>query len=205
MSQETDKTGSEDVKPEEEMTAEELAALTADEDFIANFKDEDKSDPEKVTKLNEAILRSAQTTVHQKRHYREALKKAKEGPKPGTPEAAPEGATGPTGATGPAPKEEVKGIDPVVALTFRQDHPELSKEAAKVVLEHAAKTGDDPEEALKSPMVKSYLKSLVDAADLEGASPAPSNRSGSGIADKDWSTATPEEIAAERNRVMMGS
>lgn len=196
----TDKTADE-VKAEEEMTTEELTALTADEDFIANFKEEDKTDPEKVTKLNEAMLRSAQTTVHQKRHYRDALKKAKGPTGPAAPAAPAPGATGPTG---PAPKEEVKGIDATVANTFRLDHPELSKEAAKVVLEHAAKTGDEPEEALKNPMVVSYLKSLAGAEDIDGASPAPSNRSGSGIAEKDWSTATPEEITAQRNKVLTG-
>lgn len=198
--QDPDKTAPE-VKPEEEMTAEELTALNADEDFIANFKEEDKSDPEKVTQLNEAILRSAQTTIHQKRHYREKAKGATGPAAPAAPAAPAPGATGPTG---PA-QETVKGIDPTVANTFRIDHPELTKEAAKIVLEHAAKTGDDPEESLKSPMVKSYLASLANAEDLEDGSPAPSNRSGSGIADKDWSTATEAEIAAERNRVMQGS
>lgn len=191
---ETDKTAPE-AKPEEEMTAEELAALNADEEFIANFKEEDKADPEKVTKLNEAILRSAQTTVHQKRHYRDALKKAKEGAAPAAP----------TGPTGPAPvekKDEVKGIDPTVANTFRIDHPELSKEAAKLVLDHAAKTGEDPEEALKNPMVKSYLKSLANGEDIDSASPAPSNRSGSGIAEKDWSTASEADIVAQRNKML---
>lgn len=183
-------------KPEEEMTADELQALHADEDFIANFKDEDKQDPEKVTQLNEAILRSAQTTIHQKRHYREIAKGGKPAP------AAP---------ANPAPKPTVqekadeKKVDPQVAIDFRLDHPELTKAQQLKVIAHAGAYNITPEEALKDDLIQQFIANTTTQEDVEDASPSPARKSGTGIADRDWSNATPKEMEDARNRTLYNS
>lgn len=179
-------------KPEEEMTKEELEALHADEDFIANFSDADKEDPEKVAKLNEAILRSAQTTVHQKRHYRELAKNGK----PAAPKPAE------TPAPTPQEKKDEKKVDPQVATDFRIDHPELTKDQQLKVIAHAGAYGILPEDALKDPLMQSYIKSTTTQEDVEDASPAPRTKSGTGIADRDWSNATPAEMEAARTKML---
>lgn len=181
-------------KPEEEMTTDELAALHADEDFIANFKEEDKNDADKVIQLNEAILRSAQTTVHQKRHYRELAKAGK-----------PAAAAAPTT---PAPKPtaeekaDEKKVDPQIATDFRLDHPELSKAQQMKVLAHAGAYGILPEQALADPLMVQYIQSTNTKEDVEDASPAPKQGAGSGIGDRDWSNATPAEMEAARNKML---
>lgn len=180
-------------KPEEEMTADELKALHDDEDFIANFSEEDKKDPEKVTQLNEAILRSAQTTVHQKRHYRELAKG-----KPATPAAPVTPAPKPTEQD----KKDEKKVDPQVATDFRLDHPELSKVQQLKVIAHAGAYNITPEEALKDPLMVQYIQSTNTQEDVEDASPAPKQGAGSGIGDRDWSNATPAEMEAARNKML---
>ena len=186
------------------MTEEELTALHADEDFIANFKEEDKADEEKVTKLNEALLRTAQTTIHQKRHYRG---KVQELTKPADP-AAPAAAAPATPAEPAKPttqdKKDEKLVDPNVATNFRLDHPELSKDQQLKVLAHAGAYGIDPEKALEDPLMKSYIASTNTQEDVEGASPAPATPGGAGVADRDWSTASPEEVEAARNKILYG-
>lgn len=180
-------------KLEEEMTAEELAALQKDEDFIANFKDEDLTDPDKAAELTKALA-SAKTTVHQKRHFREKAKtlEAAGKPKPGEPAVPP---------VTPKP-EENKGIDPVVALTFRQDNPGLTKEVANEVLKHAAAYKISPEEALKSPIIAKFVKDSQVQEDVEEASVPPSRRSGGSAADRDWSNATPAEMEEQRRKIL---
>lgn len=187
-------------KPEEEMTKEELDALHADEDYIANFKDEDYQDPEKVEKLQEA-LKSAQTTIHQKRHYRTKFEElnGKGNPKPGDPApAAPAAPAAPTAQD----KADEKKVDPNVATNFRLDHPELSKDQQLKVIAHAGAYGISPEEALKDPLMQSYIQSMNTQEDVEDASPSPRPRAGAGIADRDWSNASPAEIEAARNKML---
>lgn len=192
----------EEVKLEEAMTPEDLTALQESEDFITNFKEEDFDDPDKTEELRKR-LGQAKTTVHQKRHYRDKvteltgkLKDAGTPPKPPKEEKPEEKKEGEDAA--PAP------IDPVVALTFRQDHPELTKAVAEEVLAHALAYKITPEEALKKPMVKRFIEDNKDKEDIEDASIAPENRSGQGTERKDWSTASEKEIVAERNRVLQG-
>lgn len=185
------------VKPEEEMTEDELKVLHEAEDFISNFDPADLADPEKAAELEEK-LKSAKTTVAQKRHYRDQVTKLK-----GTP--APTAPTGPTAPAAPAPEkktEEVKGIDPNVATEFRLDHPELSKEQAKKILQHAAAYQITPEEALKDPLMVQYVQSTTNNEDAEDASPAPANQPGGSIAERDWSNATPKEMEAARNKML---
>ena len=173
------------------MTADELKALHEDEDFIATFSEEDKKDPEKVEKLNEAILRSAQTTVHQKRHYRELAGKNGKAPEKKEEPAAP---------TAQEKKDEKK-VDPIVAQDFRIDHPELSKEQQLKVIAHAGAYGITPEEAFKDPMIQAYIKNTNVQEDVEEGSPAPSRKAGGGIAEKDWSNATPAEMVEARRKI----
>lgn len=181
-----------EVKTEDQMTTEELTALHADEDFIANFTEDDKKDPEKVTALNEAILRSAQTTVHQKRHYRELAKAEKPPKKDETPAPKPT----------EKDKKDEKKVDPQVATDFRLDHPELSKAQQLKVIAHAGAYGIGPEDALKDPLMVQFIKSTNTAEDVDDASPAPGRRAGGAIGDRDWSNATPAEMDAARAKIL---
>lgn len=178
-------------KMEEEMTTEELTALHADEDFIANFSEADKADPEKVTQLNEAILRSAQTTVHQKRHFRDLAKAKKE--EPAKKEDPVQKAQD---------KVDEKKVDPQIATDFRIDHPELTKAQQLKVIAHAGAYGMSPEDALKDELMQSYIKSSTTQEDVEDASVTPARKGNSGVADRDWSNATPEEMNAARNKML---
>lgn len=191
-----------DFKSEEDMNEEELQALHGDEEFIANFSEEDKKDPEKVEKLNEALLRSAQTTIHQKRHYRTKLQETTKPGEPAKPdEAKPAEPAKPTEQD----KKDEKKVDPNVAMNFRIDHPELSKEQQLKVIAHAGAYGIDPEDALSDPLMQSYIERSNTAADVEGASPAPATPGGAGVADKDWTNAPAEEVEAARNKILHGS
>lgn len=185
-----------EVKDESQMSAEDLKALQASEDFIANFKDEDLADPDKAEELKKALA-MGKTTVHQKRHYRDKVadleKKLKpEEKKPG--EVKP-------GEPAPVAKTE---IDPYVKVSFRQDHPELSKEVAEEIFKHATAYKVSPEEALKNPIIQKYVKDNQTQNDVEDASVRPGNRSGAGVEKKDWSKASQAEIEAQRNQNMRG-
>lgn len=183
-------------KPEEEMTADELTALHADEDFIANFSEDDKQDADKVAQLNEAILRSAQTTIHQKRHYREIAKGGKPAP-----------ATSPAPAPKPTVQEKAdeKKVDPQVATDFRLDHPELTKAQQLKVIAHAGAYSITPEEALKDDLIQQFIANTTTQEDVEDASLSPARKSGTGIGDRDWSNATPAEMEAARNKMLYNS
>lgn len=188
-------------KDESQMTPEELKALQESEDFITNFKEEDFADPDKTEELRKRLA-DAKTTVHQKRHYRgkvtELETKLKEkDTKPG------EQKPGNAAPAQPA-AEAKKDIDPYVKVSFRQDHPELSKEVAEVVFKHAVAFGIQPEEALKDPIVQKYVKENQNKNDVEDASIAPGNRSQTDLGKKDWSKATEAEIVAQRNKILQG-
>ena len=178
------------------MSPEELTALTEAEDFIANFKEEDLEDPDKASELAKR-LKDAQTTVHQKRHYRDKAKTLE---------------TELTGLKNPKPEvkkpekkeEEAPKEDPLVLIAFRQDHPELTKDVAKEIVDGARAYGVSPEEYMKRPMVQKYIKDNQTQEDVEDASVAPGNRSSSEIAKKDWSNASQAEIEAARNKILTG-
>lgn len=189
----------EDVKLEEDMSTEELAALKESESFIENFKEEDFADPDKTEELRKRLA-DAKTTVHQKRHYRDKVgelsTKLKE---KDTPPATP------PKVEKPEKKDDEGDIDPQVANEFRFDHPELSKDVAKTVLKHAKAYKISPEEALKDPLMQKYVKEELDKKDIDDATITPGNRGGQGPGDKkDWSTASEKEVTAERNRIMQG-
>jgi len=185
-----------DFKSEDEMTEEELTALHESEDFIANFQPEDTEDADKAAELLEKLA-SAKTTIAQKKHYREKFNELNEKSTP-----APTGSTGPAAPADEKKTDEVKRVDPQVATDFRLDHPELSKEVAKKVIEHAAAYGNSPEEALKDPLMESFVKNANAQEDVDEASPAPGSPGSGEIAEKDWSNATSEEMDAERNKMM---
>lgn len=195
----------EDVKMEEDMSPEELKELNEAEDFITNFKEEDLDDPDKVEDLTKK-LKAAQTTIHQKRHYREKFQEADKALKEKDPkEKKPVNPPEPTGKEGKPAGETENKVDPYIALEFRQDHPELSKAAVKEIIDYAGLKKISPEEALKLPVMKSLIKDLENTEDIEGASIVPGRKGASGGGGKDWSSATQAEIDAERNRIQYGS
>lgn len=195
MAQEPDKTAEPVAKPEEEMTEEELKALHEAEDFIANFDEEDLSDPDKSKELAEK-LKSAKTTIAQKRHYRDKYQEVTKGGKPTPPKPAEP-------VTPPAkPEENRKEISSAERVEFRQDHPDLTKDVVKEIADHAAAYGISMEEAFKKPIIQKYIKDVQDAEDVEDASVGPTQRPASGVSEKDWSTASKEEVDAARLKIL---
>lgn len=189
------------ILPEDQMTPEARAELQKNEDLIAGFKPEDLKDPAKAEELAKALA-SAKTTVHQKRHYRDKYTEATK-PKPAAPAAPVAPAAGAPAA--PAPAADKKGIDPIVALTFKQDHPELDRDVANHVIDHAAAYGVTPEEALKNPIVAKFVQGKIDEKAVGDAGIPPKPKASTAPARRDWSTASQAEIDAERNRILGGA
>lgn len=188
-------------KTEEDMSDDERKQLAEDEDFILNFKQEDYSDPAKIEQLEKALV-NAKTTIHQKRHYRtkynEEVEKGK-GQQPPKTEEKP----------GDKPEEkkpnEHKGeeVTNVEIIDFRQDHPELSREVAKEVLQFAKFKGISIDKALESPVIKSLIKTETKKEDIEDAGVKPQPGGGSNLADKDWSNASEKDIQDQRAKMGM--
>lgn len=181
---------SEDLKTEDEMSEDERNALQADEDFILNFKQEDYDDPEKAKKLDEALA-NAKTTIHQKRHYRERYQelKGKTPPENKKPEEVKAPATG---------EFEIAKAD---QIEFRQDHPELPKEVIKEIVEYATAMRITLDAAMEKETIKTLVRSKRDRAEIEDAGLHPQRKASGGVAEKDWSNATQQEIAAERAKM----
>lgn len=180
----------------ENLTAEQLAEIEESEKFILDFKDEDLNDPDKSEELKKHLDRT-KTTIHQKKHFREKVtnleKELEPFKKPKAPEKKPDQNNQPG-------KED----DRTLAVEFRQDHPELSREVALEVIAHAKAYGITPEEALAKPVIKSYIKSVQKDEDIDEGSPQPKGGGGSitGIEKRDWSNATEAEIQAQRNKIL---
>lgn len=195
MSQEQNPTGAnqdnQPIKLDEELSADELKAQQQNEDFIANFKEEDLADEEKSKQLKDA-LKTAKTTVAQKRHYRTKYQEATK------PKAAEKPNEQPTK---PAASDDSKEV----ILELRQDNPWMSKETAAEVVRLSKANNESVEATLKRTYVASWLEKEKNAADVESASVTP-KRNGGGAADsmgdKDWSNATPEEMEKKRLEIM---
>lgn len=184
-------------KLEEEMTPEELKQQQESEDFLLSLTEDDMADPDKVDEINKRLA-DAKTTIHQKRHFREKLAELTKKPADDKEEKKPE-------------KKEDAGagnttsVDRTVAIEFRQDHPELSKDVVKEVLQYAKSAGIDPEEALTRPLIKTFIEKENNKADVDDASIAPGNKkAGTGAEKKDWSNASQADIEKQRNRILNG-
>ena len=196
----SEETKTPEVKLEETMTPEELQAQTENEEFILNFSEEDSNDPDKVEKL-QSLLKDAQTTIHQKRHYRTKFEEASKNAKPlGSETTPPEKKEEPKGT----PASPENGIDPVKKIEFRQDHPELSKEVVTEILDYAGAKKISPEEALKSSLIQTLIEKSHRQADVDDASIAPNRAPASDLGKKDWSNATQAEVEARRNQILNG-
>lgn len=184
-----------DFKPEEEMTADELTQLQEAEKFLLEFKEEDLQDPDKAEELGKR-LKDAQTTIHQKRHYRDQVNELKKNlppVKPAESAAAPE--------KKPAEEAAPEGVSRLAFVELRQEYPDLSKEVAKEILEYASAKKISPEDAMKSPIIQTMVREDKAKRDAEDASIASGQRSGTGAQPKDWSQATEAEVVAERQRI----
>lgn len=184
------------ITPEEEMTEDELAKLKEDEEFILNFKEEDKQDDKKVERLDEA-LKNAKTTINQKRHYRDKLAEVTKGKDPKKPE---------TPAVPPKKEGEAaveKKISPTDILNFRFDHNDIPKEVVDEIAEYAEYRKISLEEAMKTKVVQKMVQEAKRTEDVEDGVPPPSRRTGGQfVGDRDWSNASPEEMDKARNRIM---
>lgn len=186
----------------ENLTPEQLAAIEESEDFITSFKEEDYDDPDKVEELRKHVENS-KTTIHQKRHFRDKVK---------TLEAKlTEKDTKPKDEETPKPKPEakddkgsVKVIDPTEILDFRLNNPSLSKESIGEITRLAGALGVSMEEMAGSETGKAVITRIESKNDNSESSIAPSRKGGSGIEKRDWSTASPSEIEAQRNAILQG-
>lgn len=186
------------VKGEEEMAPEDLKILQESEEFIENFKDEDFEDPDKAEEIRKR-LKDAQTTIHQKRHYRdkvkdlakelETLKKPPEEKKPEKKEEKKEGS-------------DSVHVDPIVALTFRQDHPEVPRAVVQEILDYAGVKQITPEEALKKSFIQTMIKEEKTKEDAEDAGISPTRKGAPEGGKKDWSNASEADVRAQRNKIL---
>ncbi len=183
-------TGADEAASLEQETPEQIAA----EEFVKNFKEEDWADPEQVTKLQEAH-KALKTTIAQKNHWRtKATDKTKtETPAPTVPN--PQGAAAPTSVTD-------QSTEQLQRIGFRQDHPDLPKEAVDEVFLYAKAHKMDPEEALKRPAIQSYVQTLKNNAAIAGASPKPSGPSKIDAGAVDWGKADSKTVNATREQIM---
>lgn len=191
----------------ENLTPEQIADVEAAEKFILEFKDEDYEDPEKIEELKKAH-KQAQTTIHQKVHFRDKAKKLEDAlsannidPATGKPKVA---APATTTTTTTKKEEAPKGVDPLQVVTFRQDNPSLSKEVVAEIARIAGAFGISMEEAAGTETGKAVIKTLGNKESNADASLPPSRKSGTGLEKKDWSTASPAEIEAKRNQILTG-
>lgn len=189
-------------KTEENMTDEEKTQLAEDENFILDFKQEDYSDPAKVEKLEKAVA-NAKTTIHQKRHYRTKYQEVSKAQGEAKEKLDKENKKELDKKAAAGENENKFKVSSVEIVDFRQDNPEISREVAKEILEHAKIKEITVEEAMKKPIIKSLIKSETTKEEIEdaGVKPKPGGAAGGSMADKDWSTATPEEINAERAKM----
>lgn len=186
------------IKLEEEMSAEELAEQTAAEEFVLAFKDEDYDDPAKVEQLKESQKMLA-TTIAQKRHYRDKYKDATKEKPPVVPPVVPPKKEGETQETIAEKEASNKRTS---LLELRQEG--FSKESAEEIYKAAQTSGMTVEAVLQSPIFKPFIEQLKTKEDVEGASFTPSKRGGMKGDDIDWSKATPAQVLAHRNKINAG-
>lgn len=180
----------------EKLTAEQIEEIEASDKFIVEFTEDDYNDPDKVEELRKHMERS-KTSIHQKRHFRDKagrLEKELATKVPGKKE----------NENPPAPKAEDKKsvVEPYQIVTFRQDNPSMSKETVAEISKLAGAFGISMEEAAASETGKAVIKTLENKESNADASIAPSRKTGAGLEKKDWSTASPAEMEAQRNRIL---
>ncbi len=174
-----------------ELTPEQQKAQEEAEEFILNFKDEDLKDDEKVKSL-ETALKSAKTTVAQKRHFREKLAQATEAKAPEQGSKATEVKT-----------EKQEDNSSSIIVDLRMDNPWMTKDVAAEIVRISKANNESVEATLKRPYISKWLSEEKSSKEVEQASISSSSKAGSGGASqRDWSTATPEEMEKERARIM---
>ncbi len=184
-----------------ELTPEQRTQLKEDEDFILNWKEEDAEDPDKVARL-EKIQKDAnvlKTAIHQKNHFKEKLGKNGGGQAPKPAAAA---APAKPAASASQPAEDQRWNSQAVT-DFRLDNPGIPKEVVNSVVRFAKANSMTLDEAAADPVMKKIINEKKVATEVEDASIAPTGRkSSSGVATRDWSNASREEIDAQRRKMM---
>lgn len=185
-------------KSEDEMTPDEIKAQEEKENLILNFKEEDLQDDEKRAQLEEA-LKNSKTTIAQKRHYREKFRELAQNGGKGQ-SAAPAGKSDqPSAAQNSGESFETSAI-----IELRQDNPWMGKDVAKEIVEMAKSRGESVSATMARPYVAAWLQQVKNDIEVEEASLPPSRKGGggSGAEERDWSTATPEEIEKQRLKIL---
>jgi cobalamin biosynthesis protein CobT len=88
-------------------------------------------------------------------------------------------------------------------IDFRFEHPELSTQAVDEIETYATAKGISLEEALKSPLIKTFVASEKKRKELLHASPGTRSQPLPKRQGKDWTTADPTDVAREAARIKM--
>lgn len=86
-------------------------------------------------------------------------------------------------------------------IEFRIDHPDIPRRMVDEIERFAKANGVTLERALRSPIVKRFVNDKELKAKLSKASPSSRHRPSRTPEPKDWSRATPEEVAAHAAEV----
>lgn len=193
-----DKKGGENLDPKiaeqlEKLTPEEIQEVEEAEEFINNFNEEDleNASDEDKDKLKDA-LKKAKTTINQKRHFRDKLKKLEEGDK--KPDQ-------PIKKKSDSDSETITKAD---ETEFRLDTG-FSKDVIKEIADYARSLGITLQQAAEKPAMKALIKEKQDSDEIDNATYGSKKRAGGGTHEngniKDWSTASREDIIKHRNKI----
>lgn len=176
---------------------------TEDEEFLANVDPDDVDDmtADELARLKE-VLPKAKSAIKQKQHFRtkaENLEKELGSLKNPPAPAKSEEKVPTSKKDGDSAAEAVR----FAKIEFKQDHPDLDKEAVEEIFAYAKAKNISPEESLNSSLIKAFLQDRKNREESEDASPHPSG-GGSTMKSKpvDFARMPPKDFRAYRQRVL---
>lgn len=159
------------------------------------LEEEDLNDPEK-RKAALRKLKEAESALKQKQMWRKRALKAgwkKDQQPEGKPSAKPQAKK-----SAEADEEARRSNE---RIEFRIDHPDIPRRMVNEIEKFAKANGVSLERALRSPIVKRFVNDKELKERLSKASPSSRHRPSRTPEPKDWSRATPEEVAAHAAEV----
>lgn len=105
----------------------------------------------------------------------------------------------------PASKKSDATLEIKKRMDFRLDHPELSSKEVDEIEAIARAKGVSLEQAMKSPVIKVFLKASARKREHQKASPETRHRSAPRIKGKDPMDMSPEEFEAYKRQVKSGA
>lgn len=195
---------------DEDLDSEEDEDLDSDEDSDEDPEedDDDEGEDEEVAKKKnkldfdsmekDEVVKIARSALAQKNKYKNKVKELAEKKEVATEEKP----------VSNKPAKKAKDADQGInneRIDFRLDHPDLKKKEVEQIEKFAKANGMSMEESLKEGVIRTYLRERKKKREALEGSPttrgkgAPLRRRG----EKDWSTATPEELAEHRRKVIL--